>query len=157
MKKFFFALTALAALSSCAVQQKISYSESSTRNIEPRAGALITPVVGDLELVSENKIAPYTLTVPGEVSTYLIANLDGWKRLALSEAAQKYKADVLIGATVTVRTENDRLQIEVTGWPARYVNFRPATAADAWMAPVYQAIGSEENSVLLNQVRPVNR
>lgn len=153
MKKIIFTLAVLAISGSCAVQQKISYSESSTRNIEPRVGALITPMVGDLELVSENKIAPYVLTVPGEITPYLIANLDGWKRLALSEAASKYKADVLIGATVTVRTENDRLLIEVSGWPARYMNFRPATAADAWMAPIYEAIGHEENAVLLNNAK----
>lgn len=137
MKKTSILLLAAAFLGSCTVQQKLAYTESSTRNVEPHTSALIVPVVADLELVSENKIAPYEKTVPGEVTPQLIAAIDGWKKLAISEAARKYDADLLIGATVTVDTVKDRLVIVVTGWPARYVNFRHATSGDAWMVPFH--------------------
>ncbi len=143
MKKTFVLLLGAALLGSCTVQQKLTYTESSTRNVEPHASALIAPIVADLELVSETKIAPYEKIVPGEVTPQLIARIDGWKKLALSEAAQKYDADLLIGATITVDTVDGRLVIVVSGWPARYVNFRHATADDAWMTSFHQVTGGE--------------
>lgn len=138
MKKSLFLLLAAGLLGSCTVEQKLTYTESSTRNIEPHASALISPIVADLELVSTAKIEPYRKRVPGEVTPQLIARIDGWKKLALSEAARKYDADLLIGATVTVDTVDGQLVIEVCGWPARYTNFRHATAADAWMTAFHQ-------------------
>lgn len=69
------------------MQQKLTYTESSTRNVEPRVGALITPMIADLELISEEKIAPYEKTLPGNVTSYLVANIDGWKIIVPSEAA----------------------------------------------------------------------
>lgn len=78
----------------------------------------------------------------------LIANLDGWKKVALNQAAQKYRADAIIGALINVRTENNRLVISVTGWPVRYVNFRSATSGDAWIAPLYQVIGSDNEAFI---------
>lgn len=138
MKKTFFLLLAAALMGSCAIQQKLSYTESSTRNVAPHTSALITPIVADLELVSTAKIDPYEKIIPGEVTPQLIANIDGWKKLALSEAAQKYGADLLIGASIAIDTVDGRLVIVVSGWPARYINFRHATADDAWMTPFHQ-------------------
>ena len=143
------ALLAAAALgTSCAIQQRLTYTESSARNIEPRVGAVITPIIADQELLSEEKIAPYELTVPGSITPMLIANLDGWKKVALNQAAQKYRADAIIGALINVRTEDNRLVISVTGWPVRYVNFRSATSGDAWIAPLYQVIGSDNEAFI---------
>ena len=83
----------------------------------------------------------------------LIANLDGWKKVALNQAAQKYQADAIIGALINVRTENNRLIISVTGWPVRYVNFRSATSDDAWIAPLYQVIGSDNEAFIQNNLQ----
>lgn len=148
MRKLFVILLSVAALSGCAVQQQLSYTESSTRNVEPAVSAVIVPMVAGLEMLSEEKIASFETTVPGEVSPALIAGIESWKRFALSEAARKYGADLLVGASVTVATRNNRLVISVEGWPARYAGFRPATEADAWMTSFYHVAGGDNAALL---------
>lgn len=156
MRKSFVILLSAAALSGCAVQQ-LSYTESSTRNVEPAVSAAIVPMVAGLEMLSEEKIAPFETTVPGEVSPALIAGIESWKRFALSEAARKYGADLLVGASVTVATRNNRLVISVEGWPARYVGFRPATEADAWMTSFYHVAGGDNTALLTSPAQSAQR
>lgn len=59
MKIRLIALLAAAALgTSCAIQQRLTYTESSARNIEPRVGAVITPIIADQELLPKRKSPP---------------------------------------------------------------------------------------------------
>lgn len=60
---------------------------------------------------------------------------------------------MLIGATIRVDTRNDRLVVTVTGWPARYVRFRPATEADGWMAPLLGAAATDPAAFLTEATR----
>ena len=52
------------------------------------------------------------------------------KKIALSRAAQAHNADILVGTTIDVVTKDDRLEITVTGYPARYVKFRNVSEQD---------------------------
>ena len=53
------------------------------------------------------------------------------KKIALSKAAKIYDADLLVGTIIDVIT-NDAglLEITVSGYPAKYTNFRNATKTD---------------------------
>ncbi len=137
MKKLIIGLLVVAGLTSCTIQ-RLNYSESSARSIEPNMEAIVTPLIAEPELLSNDKIKPFVLVVPGEVTPALIANIDAWKRVALSDAAKKYNADALIGTMIDVKTENNRLNIIVTGWPIRYTNFRKATEADTWISTLME-------------------
>ena len=50
-KHLVFALAAVSLLAGCSVH-RLDYREVSTRLIEPNQGALVTPLIADMELVS---------------------------------------------------------------------------------------------------------
>jgi hypothetical protein len=54
-----------------------------------------------------------------------------FKKIALSKAAKIHDADLLVGTIIDVIT-NDAglLEITVSGYPAKYTNFRNATKTD---------------------------
>ena len=61
----------------------------------------------------------------------MIDLVPSFKKIALCHAARAHKADMIIGAMVDVITnENGHLEITITGYPAKYVNFRNATQQD---------------------------
>lgn len=120
------------ALTSCVpTQTLISYSESSARLLEGKSTYVITPIIADLD-VSKKKISyEEKEAFSGLIVTRTaVNNIDVYKRIALGNAAKQYDADIIVGAEVDVKTVNQRLVITVSGYPAKYVNFRNATEKD---------------------------
>lgn len=131
--------------------ETVDYMESSARELPFTHNILTTPFVADLELVHQdvetNETDPDTgkkkkIPVRIEyvekeafknyiVTTGLISNIPTFKAIALANAAKEHEADIILGALVTVRTVLDeeglgKLEITVSGYPARYCNFRTA-------------------------------
>ena len=96
-------------LSGCAMQQ-LSYREASTRLIEPNQGAIVTPLIADMELISEEKIQPYTEEF-GQLTCQSLSCVEVYKKTALLNAAKKYGADVIVAATILPRPSRSRLPI----------------------------------------------
>lgn len=139
----FFSTLALATiLSGC---QLYSYEERSSRNIEPQHNVVTVPIVADIELLSKEKIT-YTETFSGvQLNQFFFKNrrrkvfsensqLDPYKYTAQAHALKQYGADFLIGAMIDVDYTNkgDILKVIVTGYPAKYKEFRKATPEDEW-------------------------
>ena len=110
----------------------VEYSESSARNLEPVQSVMILPLIAEMKVISDR--ISYT-----EVDAYknyyvtptIVSNVPNFKKIALSKAAHKYGADALVGAVFDVITNaSGHLEITVTGYPAKYVNFRNATKED---------------------------
>lgn len=139
MKKInllFMAVIIMSLAASCGSSNIAAiYNESSVRLIEPKQNVLITPFLADLEIISENKIEPYEEIFPYLVTPTSVKELlPSVKIIALQNAAAKHNADVLVGAIMKVETTSDgTFKIIVTGYPAKWVNFRKATEKDAWM------------------------
>lgn len=134
MKRFLIIL-AMAAISASAFAQSktsIDYKESSARNLEPMHSVMVAPLIADLNVVGDQvtyteKDAFANYTVDANVVKYI----PDFKKVALSRAARAHKADAIIGATVDVVTNaSGHLEITITGYPARYTNFRNATSED---------------------------
>lgn len=109
--------------------QVYSYEERGSRNIEPQHQVVTVPIVADIELLSTEKIV-YTETF----SNVRMKDLDAYKYTTLARAIKHYKADFLIGAIFDVNytSKKDRLEVIVTGYPAKYTEFRKATPEDQW-------------------------
>lgn len=130
-----FALMLLTVCSSVALAQNkpsVDYKESSARNLEPQHSVMITPLIADLSIIGDRIV--YTEKEAFEnyqVTSEIVKFIPNFKKVALSRAARAYKADAIIGATVDVITNPaGRLEITVSGYPAKYSNFRNATAED---------------------------
>lgn len=137
MKKLYFSIVVLAiTLVSCSTSQfyvteLIDYMESSARILEAEHSLLSTPLIADIE-VSDKKIT-YTekeMFANMDVTNKRIDEMPELKKIALSRAAQAYNADILVSTTIDVVTKDDRLEITVTGYPARYVKFRNVNEYD---------------------------
>ena len=136
-EKAMFSFVVLAmTLASCSTSQfyvteLIDYMESSARVLEAEHTLLSTPLIADVE-VSDKKIT-YTekeMFANLEVNNKRIDEMPELKKIALSRAAQAHNADILVGTTIDVVTKDDRLEITVTGYPARYVKFRNVSEQD---------------------------
>lgn len=135
MKKLLIFAVVATAAASC-VPQRMIYRESSGRNIEPAQSAVVTPILADLELVSDTK-QTYVENTDCEVTPAAVAQIENYKNMALLNAAKKYNADTMVAAIINVDTDAyGKLVITVTGYPARYVNFRTMTEKDAWISNV---------------------
>lgn len=133
------------------IETSVDYMESSARYLEPSQNIMTTPMIADLQVIGAS--VSYTETEAFEnyeVTEALISLIPGFKSIALSRAARAHKADVIIGAMVDVITnEQGRLEITITGYPARYTNFRNATNDDIELVKFGQTvIVSGESSVL---------
>ncbi len=132
MKKLFIIVAALFISLAATAQsrtEKIEFVESSARNIEPTQSVVVSPLIADLKIISNERIS-YS-----ETSYAVVPEIErvmpSLKGMALSNAAKKYNADAIVAATIDVRTnEAGFLVITVSGYPAKYDNFRNATSDD---------------------------
>ncbi len=117
--------------------EDILYQESSGRNIEPMQNAVIVPLVANLELLSQTRIE-HVEVFEGNVTRSIINNIESYKRKALVSATKKYNADTMVAALINVdtRADGNALLVTVTGFPAKYVNFRSMTKEDTWLLQV---------------------
>ena len=150
-------LVSAAALVFCTIASaqsrtdRVEYQESSARNLEPQQSVMITPMIADLQLISD-KIA-YTekdAFSKYPVSQAIVKLVPEFKKIALSRAARAYKADAIVGATIDVITNNAGfLEITVSGYPAKYVNFRNATTQDVELVAKAKSVTGDENNKIL--------
>jgi hypothetical protein len=78
-------------------------------------GVLQKPVVAELS-VNETR-------VQGTVSGRKSKGLENLKQLAMLDALQKSKSDVLVEPTFDISTVGRRVTVNVSGFPATYTNF----------------------------------
>ena len=146
MKKlFFFAIATTMVVTSCCAPSYVIYREAEGRNIEPTQAAVVTPLVAELEVITELSISN-VVDFDVLVTTDVVRDIENYKRIALLETAKKYKADTMLGALISVDT-NDKglLVVTVMGYPARYKNFRSMKQEDLWISN-YNASNTKTNA-----------
>ena len=133
MKKNLFFMFAVAMCAISCAPQRVIYKEAEVRNLEPAQNAVVVPLVAELELISPNRVSEvYAYDV--DVTTAMLGDIETYKRISLLNTAQKYGADTMVGALISVDTnKKGKLEVTVTGYPARYVNFRSMTKEDVWL------------------------
>lgn len=107
-------------------EQKL-FEEAATRDQEPAFQVFITPQVADVEFLSEERetFGPYQFRFKGELTQ---GGLENFKGRAVYNAMIEAGADVIIAMLPhSYISENDDhvLYVEITGYPAKYVKFRP--------------------------------
>ena len=113
----------------CTMAQVRTFEESQSRILEPEQKVYIRPLVADLEVLNNQKrmsFGPYIY----EMSSKSIneSDLVNLKATSVFKAALSADADLILGATFNVFVESSEpntVKIEVIGFPAKYVNFRP--------------------------------
>jgi hypothetical protein len=105
-------------------------------------GVMQNPVLVDLD-VSAEKVTGTASGRRSEVNAVKIA--------AVSDAVTKANADVLVEPVYTTSLERGQLTVTVSGYPAVYTNFRPATERDV---PLLEAGSVHKANVAKEAVGP---
>ena len=138
MNKIFiaFAVATIGFFSVSCSSQYYGITENNTRLMPVTSTAHTMPTVAELR-VSSAKIS-HQVTVANKYTLNDIANFGEspkmvyLQKLALTQAAQKYDADVIVAPSYSIITSDDMksITVTITGYPASYVNFHTATAAE---------------------------
>lgn len=108
----------------------VIFEESEVHMTAPELRVFITPQVADLEMIYPGKPREeYQQLFPIKSFDSLTnKDLDNMQKRALYQFAQEHNADVIIEPIFNSRISEKNpksLLISITGYPARYVNFRP--------------------------------
>lgn len=141
MKKLVLLSFFLVTLAFAANAQKNVHSitQAQARLIESEFSVITAPVIGELGDISPKKIIDSLEFYIGNYrdANEIVANLDDYKRYTIAHYCTKSGYDLIVNPLFQVSTnpEGDKLKVVVTGFPARYKSFRPATEKDEWMLP----------------------
>lgn len=119
-------------------EEPFSYDESSnSQMVEPSHGIIMNPIIADLEMIGNEKVT-YKETFKVQMDKNSMNKIQIYKDIALAHAEKEYKADVMVAAHFDVHASETEIEVIVTGYPAYYKNFRPATKKDRWMIKLYK-------------------
>lgn len=130
---YLFAFTLILILASC---KSTSHTSVSTDVQGPTV--IQKPVIADLN-VGEKRVEG-TATRKG---SFTIGEV---KELAIYDALEKSKADVLVEPRFDINKSFNKIEVTVSGYPATYKNFRPMEAQDTIFVDKMQL-----NSAKINQ------
>jgi len=134
MKKVIFLVGAVVVcamfFSSCSSTKVSSFTMAPYRNVTG-IGVVNVPTLADLE-VSQEKVFE-TLPIKVEAVDGMIsgATIENSINKAISELLLKKNADVLVQPIIKTEVKGRTINVEVSGYPATYKNFRSMTTKDA--------------------------
>lgn len=145
MKKLAMVLGAFAFLGSfSAVAQKEAntkvWEEAQARKIEPEIRTFVTPQICDMQMLSKSRetFGPYYFEIKSVEQTFNF-ELENFQNRALYRALQESDADAIIEPlfnSYVYDKDQKTLIVELSGFPIKYTNFRPATSAEVNMIGV---------------------
>lgn len=127
--KRYFIIAAALMVSAVAFAQNLHYEGNTVTVVEPGANVSTTPIIADEKICGER----FTETVVLDQFPAVRRNLryaDSFQTLALAELAREHDADFIITTQINVCTQDGFFAVTVTGYPARYENFRQPTQDD---------------------------
>ncbi len=146
MKKYFLVLSMMAILGSVtATAQKRDenvklWEEAQARKIEPEIRTFVTPQICDMQMLSKSRqtFGPYYFPIKSIEDTFNY-ELTNYQNRALYRAVQEADADAIIEPlfnSYVYDKDTKTLVVELSGYPVKYTNFRPASSAEVQMIGV---------------------
>lgn len=128
------------------------WEHAEARKIEPEIRTFVTPQICDMQMLSSSResYGPYYFQLDQTIgNTYRSETLNDEKR-ALFRACQEADADAIIEPlfdSYVYEKDTKLLIIELSGYPVKYTNFRPATKSEIEMIGVVYPTTSTSVSV----------
>lgn len=124
-------MTAMVCFAQKADDKKL-FEEAGSRDKEPEFKVFVTPQICDVKFLSTEReeFGPYYFNIDGALDEAELANA---KNRAVHRAMKESDADAIVAMVPHsyISAENDKvLVVEVSGYPAKYVNFRPLGTSD---------------------------
>lgn len=129
MRKIALSLLVFSLSVAAMAQGSFNYEGNSVTVMEPGANVSTTPIIADESICGER----FTETVVFDQFPARRRNLryvEDFQAMALAQLARDHGADFIITTQVNVSTQDGCFAVTVTGYPAKYVNFRKPTEED---------------------------
>lgn len=124
------------------------FQESTAREAFPNVAVFVYPRICDLEMLSTERVqyGPFEFPLAKDLQSMSVEELENNKTRALQQACQLDGADLIIEPLYTstvYEKANKTLSILVSGYPAKYVNFRMLKPDDMKMIQTLYPNGVE--------------
>lgn len=135
MKKVvLFSLFAM-LFSGMAFAQKTTYKmqEVQGRLLDVQSNAYVKPMTVELDVdKTKGRIRDKWALTKEQAEIEMQGKIDNIRSYGVYMSSKKHDADVIVAATFNLRSTDDGqgYELEVVGFPARFVNWKTATAAD---------------------------
>lgn len=113
------------------------WEEAQARKIVPEIRTFVTPQICDMQMISKSRetYGPYYFEIKSIEQTF---NFELWnyQNRALYRAIQESDADAIIEPlfnSYVYDKDTKTLVVELSGYPVKYVNFRPASKSEVDM------------------------
>lgn len=121
------------------------YDESTARYMNPAImPGFITPTIADLDISNEKitvtETYDNTLTQADMENFESSATIEYLKNYTVSKVVKQYDADVIVAPIFDIKTSDDyeTIEVTVTGYPAKFINFRNVKSSDSIAMRVYE-------------------
>ncbi len=136
-------LTLLAGMSATAQKKEANpkiWEEAQARKVVPEIRTFVTPQICDMQMQSESRetFGPYYFEIKSIEQTFNF-ELTNYQNRALYRALQESDADAIIEPlfnSYVYEKDSKMLVVELSGFPIKYTNFRPASKSEVDMIGV---------------------
>jgi len=142
----FLAMVAIATSGLAAHAQKKDpnpkkWESAQARKIDPEVRTFVTPQICDMQMLSTSResYGPYYFQLDASIDNTTLGRVRNDELRAMYRACQEADADAIIEPlfdSYVYEKDTKVLVIELSGYPVRYTNFRPATKAEIDMIGV---------------------
>lgn len=112
------------------------WEAAQARMIQPEVRTFVTPQICDMQMVSKTResYGPYYFNLSSSIdSNVTMAEISNDEKRAMYRACQEADADAIIEPlfdSYVYEKDAKVLVVELSGYPVKYVNFRPASTAE---------------------------
>lgn len=126
----------------------VVFEEATAREAYPNVAVFVFPQICDLKMISMERVdyGPFEFPLAKDLASMDDDELTNNKTRALQQACQLDGADLIIEPLYTTTVydkEKNVLVIKVSGYPAKYVNFRSLKPEDMKMIETLYPLGVE--------------
>lgn len=117
---------------------ELVFEEATAREAYPNVPVFVFPQICDLEMLVSSRVeyGPFEYTLSKDLSSMTNGELANCKTRALQQACKLAGADLIIEPlynTQSFAKDDKHISIKVSGYPAKYINFRKLNSADLEM------------------------
>ncbi len=114
------------------------FEEASAREVFPTVNFFVFPQICDLQMLSTSRVnfGPYEFVLSKDLNSMTDVELENLKTRALNKACSESGSDLLLEPFYTSTVYNydtKMIYIKISGFPAKYINFRTLSQSDIEM------------------------
>lgn len=134
MKKVLFMLALILSTGSIWAQKTtVKFQDTQARMLDVQTNAYVKPMTVELRMLNSGQRIKDVWPLTIEQVESMNGDIVNIRSYGVYMSSQKHNADVIVGATFNLRSEDTKEKgyiLEVVGFPAEFINWKTATEPD---------------------------